>query len=293
MGRRVADSRFRSSRVSCDIIYTSAMRVLHLSDLHITPTKAENLANCERALPGIEAARPDLAIVTGDLVDHGNRSRTKFPDEFPGALAFLENLPCAWLAVPGNHDVGDFLGVGKRKRQVRAKRVKRFKRAFGSDRFVRDIEGWRLIGLNSMIVGSGLPAEQDQWAWLESSLGEWQGPTAMWMHSPMFLRTPDEADDETTSYWCPPAETRRRLWELCKRHGVKLVATGHLHAGRDEVVDEVRVLWSEALSGLRVKSAAFPPTASHRNELRLLNFQGESVKIERVVVPLKTETIRL
>jgi len=70
--------------------------IVHLSDLHfgrIDPLLPEPLAE------SVEAVRPDLVAVSGDLTQ---RAR---PEQFAHARAFLDALPSPKLVVPGNHDV--------------------------------------------------------------------------------------------------------------------------------------------------------------------------------------------
>jgi 3',5'-cyclic AMP phosphodiesterase CpdA len=71
--------------------------VVHLSDLHFGRTDPEVLAALSAS---IEAARPDLIAVSGDLTQ---RARAW---QFREARAFLDSLPPApQIVVPGNHDV--------------------------------------------------------------------------------------------------------------------------------------------------------------------------------------------
>lgn len=74
-------------------------RIVHLSDLHFGAHDEGIVAAVERE---VEAARPDLVIISGDFTQ---RART---EQFSQACAFLERLRDAghdMLAVPGNHDV--------------------------------------------------------------------------------------------------------------------------------------------------------------------------------------------
>lgn len=73
------------------------MRTLaHISDLHFGRVD-ERVVDALAA--AVEAASPDLVVVSGDLTQ---RARTR---EFLAARAFLERLPEPRLVVPGNHDV--------------------------------------------------------------------------------------------------------------------------------------------------------------------------------------------
>ena len=70
--------------------------IVHLSDLHfgrIDPLLPEPLVE------SVEAVRPDLVAVSGDLTQ---RAR---PEQFEQARAFLDALPSPQIVVPGNHDV--------------------------------------------------------------------------------------------------------------------------------------------------------------------------------------------
>jgi 3',5'-cyclic AMP phosphodiesterase CpdA len=73
------------------------MRTLvHLSDLHfgrIDPRLPDPLRRA------IEAVRPDVVVVSGDLTQRARRS------QFRDAAAFLQTLPAPRIVVPGNHDV--------------------------------------------------------------------------------------------------------------------------------------------------------------------------------------------
>jgi len=71
-------------------------RLAHLSDLHfgrVDPAAVEGL------LRSLEAARPDLVVVSGDFTQSARTG------EFRAARAFLDRLPAPVFAVPGNHDL--------------------------------------------------------------------------------------------------------------------------------------------------------------------------------------------
>ena len=70
--------------------------VVHLSDLHFGAIDESLLAPLADA---VEAARPDLVVVSGDLTQ---RARSA---QFRAAAAWLRTLPGPRLVVPGNHDV--------------------------------------------------------------------------------------------------------------------------------------------------------------------------------------------
>jgi len=74
-------------------------RIAHLSDIHFGAIDLKVVAGTEAWL---EAAQPDLVIVSGDFTQRARR------EQFQDASAWLNRLRAAGhriLAVPGNHDV--------------------------------------------------------------------------------------------------------------------------------------------------------------------------------------------
>jgi 3',5'-cyclic AMP phosphodiesterase CpdA len=73
------------------------MRTLvHLSDLHFGRVDEALL---EPLVASVEAAEPDVVVVSGDLTQRARAA------EFRSAAAFLARLPQPQVVVPGNHDV--------------------------------------------------------------------------------------------------------------------------------------------------------------------------------------------
>lgn len=71
-------------------------RIAHLSDLHFGRIDEGLPEALSRAL---DAARPDLVVVSGDMTQRAKVS------EFIEAAAFLSRLPKPQILVPGNHDI--------------------------------------------------------------------------------------------------------------------------------------------------------------------------------------------
>ena len=79
------------------------MRVILVSDTHLSPTAPEAEANWDAVLRYVGANAPDVVIHLGDLSLDGAHNA--------GDLHYgrrqLDRLPVPWHAVPGNHDIGD------------------------------------------------------------------------------------------------------------------------------------------------------------------------------------------
>jgi 3',5'-cyclic AMP phosphodiesterase CpdA len=176
-------------------------------------------------------------------------------DDMVFCAAALEALQAPVLCVPGNHDVGE---AAHPFQPVNGDRITRWRRHFGADYWSHDADGWRFIGLNSLVLGSGEQEEERQFAWLERALEEAAGRRIAWfMHQPLFLDEPDEGD---TGYWGVKPVPRKRLLELVDRYAVALVASGHLHKAHDRQIGRTRFVWGPS-SGFIVGPALQPEMA--------------------------------
>ena len=215
---------------------TMTFVVLQVSDTHLSATHAYFTDNWQVFVDEVRALAPDLVINTGDFSFNG----PAVVEDLAFSHAEAERLGVPYLAVPGNHDVGEPGDNPRLKQPVNDARLANWKRYFGDDRFVRDIESWRLIGINGELLGSGLPAEEDQWAFLETSLHEAADRSlGLFTHKPLFATEPDEV----ASKWSTLPEPRARLLKLLKDHNARFVASGHLHRYRYISHDGIDLVW--------------------------------------------------
>ena len=210
------------------------VRVVQISDTHLSPTKSHFVRNWPPLQRWVEAQAPDLIIHSGDVTVDG----ADVEEDMRHGAELLASLPAPVLAVPGNHDVGE---PRHPHQPADAARLGRWRCHVGLDWWSRDLERWRLIGLDSMILGSGIAEEEEQFAWLERQMAEAGGRSVAWfLHQPLFLAAPDEPD---TGYWSVKPAPRARLLETVRRHPVALVASGHLHRRHDFRLAGTRYIW--------------------------------------------------
>jgi 3',5'-cyclic AMP phosphodiesterase CpdA len=253
------------------------MRVIQISDTHLSPSKAHFADNWPPLARWIAKQRPDLVIHTGDVTVDG----AGVEEDLRHAAELMRGLGVRFPAVPGNHDVGD---AGNRHQPVNDKRLGRWRTHFGADRWFEDVEDFRLIGFDALLLGSGEPEEAAQASWLKAVMDEAGDRRIAWfLHRPLFLDSPDEGD---TGYWSVKPRPRLRLIELVRRHSVTLVASGHLHKAHDFVRDGTRYVWAPAsafLVGPRMKAPAMPG----RDQLGAVVYEidGESLEAGIVEVP--------
>ena len=106
------------------------------------------------------------------------------------------------------------------------------------------LDGWQLIGLNAMLLGTGHPQEAEQFAWLASTIQS-DRPIALFTHKPLCI---DSLKEGPRGYWTIPPEPRARLLEILADKPVKMIASGHLHIHRERTIGDITHLWGPAAS---------------------------------------------
>lgn len=215
--------------------------IAHITDTHLSPAKPMFHENFALIADAIRRDAPDLVINTGDISLNGADLR----EDLEGALAMHEALGLPWAAVPGNHDIGDNQEIA-RKQPINAERRARFVDVFGPDFWMRDVPGWRLLGLNSLLMGSDLDAAAEQEAFIaEAVAGLGDRHLAIFLHKPLFQDSADET--EISGTFVNPAP-RDRLRAALGDARPKLVCSGHLHEYREQEKDGARLVWGPAPS---------------------------------------------
>jgi len=252
------------------------IRVIQISDTHLSPTKSHFGNNWLPVAKWIAADRADLVIHTGDLTIDGADTE----EDLQQCAGLMRGLGVEFRAVPGNHDVGD---AGHRHQPVNAERLVRWRRHFGADRWFADMEGWRLIGIDALLFGSGLPEEEAQFRWLAQIMAEANGRRLAWfLHRPLFLENPEEPD---TGYWSVKPEPRRALLALLRRHKVALVASGHLHKAHDFVLDGTRYVWGPSSAFLGGPQIIPDMPGEKRLGAVRYEFNGDELGVDIAEVP--------
>jgi 3',5'-cyclic AMP phosphodiesterase CpdA len=221
-------------------------RLTQISDTHLTRNFAVLTDNFHRVGKYIDAHRPDLVVNTGDVSWDGPTSRADM--EF--ALALHAALPVDCRYLPGNHDIGDnptAVGVAPSCPATEELRDA-FVSVFGEDRWQFEAAGWRFIGLNSLIMNTGILSELEQEEWLTSQLAGANGkPIALFLHKPLFLNMPEDPEKASTAIRFVPQPVRARLAALIGTHDVRLVASGHVHQRRDFTYERTRHIWAPSV----------------------------------------------
>lgn len=205
------------------------VRILHLTDFHFLARGRKTMfgVDTEQSFADVVASalqsgpRPDLALLTGDLVQDPEASA------YERLKARLSPLPCPMYCLPGNHDdpelIVHLLAQGNIHYQPRI-----------------ILDHWQIICLDSTIPDrpqGRLPEQQLEL--LNALLGEQPRRHALIAlhHHPVASGSP----------WMDTMllENADRFFEVLGRHGqVRGVVFGHVHQAMDETHRGVRILSS-------------------------------------------------
>src|SRR4051795_11715710 len=143
-------------------------RLTQISDPHLARNQPRLIDNFCRVSDYIDATRPDLVINSGDIAYDGPGRRDDL--EFARTLHDALPVPCRYL--PGNHDIGDNpTTTGPVPTQpATEKHRQKFLKVIGEDRWRFEAAGWCFIGLNSLVMNTGLESEAEQFDWLPAPL---------------------------------------------------------------------------------------------------------------------------
>jgi 3',5'-cyclic AMP phosphodiesterase CpdA len=258
-------------------------RLTQISDTHLARRLPKLTANFEAISDHIDTTRPDLVVNSGDLAFDAPTA----PDDLEFAKSLHEALPVPCRYLPGNHDIGDNpteLGpvppqaVNETDRQ-------RFIAAFGCDRWRFDAAGWCFIGLNSLVMNSGLASEAEQFDWLASELAGAGGkPVALFLHKPVFLNTPEDPELAASAIRFVPPPARRRLIAALQAADIRLIASGHVHQRRDFTFGHIRHIWAPS-AGFIISDARQDRIGIKEVGLVEYRFQPESFEVRHVRAP--------
>jgi len=196
------------------------MLIAQISDLHVTPPRTLCNGKVDTGKlfgAAVERIRglvpvPDLVLVTGDLVDHGER------DEYRQVRQLMAPLSMPVFVIPGNHD--------SRSELLRAFSDHRYlPRSGGFLHYA--IEEWpvRLLALDTVVEGKMAGAMcAERLAWLERALAAQRNrPTVVFMHHPPFATGLAGMDAIGLTGAAAVADI------LARHPQVQLVTAGHLH----------------------------------------------------------------
>lgn len=212
-----------------------------ISDLHIAlPHTIWNHPSrfhlVEVSIPALESVLEhltkldlDFLLIPGDLTQHGE------PENHAWLANRLSQLPFPAYVVPGNHDVPVLMA---NEQSIAFADFPSYYRSFGYDNPQQPyyncqiLPGVRLISLNSNSFndqGKQIGRlDQEQFHWLEAQLSAIKDELVLVMiHHNVVEHLPNQLQHPMANRYM--LENAPELIDLLRKHGVRLVFTGHLH----------------------------------------------------------------
>jgi 3',5'-cyclic AMP phosphodiesterase CpdA len=204
---------------------------VHMTDPQVgfrdkTPPFSQSDTLMQKAMAAANMLKPDVVIITGDLIDN--------PDDSLQYAIFARNLATLEmpvLLVPGNHDM---LGYSPERRE-------NYLRLRGYEHFSRRVRDCVFIGIDTNCIKEGdEEAEDAQWDWLLQELAAARNARGV-RHIFLFVHCPivRESLDEPEDYFNFSMEKRSRYLGLLKEYGVEAVFAGHTHCDYHTTVDGI------------------------------------------------------
>jgi len=209
-----------------------------LGDTHITDEEGKSVdchttrkvaGKFDAVLDKVVALDPAFVIHLGDVTHPGPWS-DDYADAAREFFDMTARIGRPWHLVPGNHDIGEKLHRALPKLDetlsISERTIALYEQHFGPQYHSFEHEGCAFVLLNTLLLNSGLPSEDAQWAWLEKTLSAHAGQRIfVCSHYPMFLT----AEDESDHYDNIAQPGRARLAALMRAHCVEGFYSGHVH----------------------------------------------------------------
>lgn len=193
----------------------------------------QDKASFRQAVQQINALRPELVVICGDMVNTADdRSYADFKE-------IANGLSMPYYCVPGNHDVGN---------EPTTASLQVYRQRMGQDYFVVEHKGAAFIFVNTQLWKNPVEGETEkQDIWLKESLKAASAKGQLIFvvgHYPLFCKQADEPDE----YMNLPKEKRIELLTLFEHYQVAAVLGGHTHKLTLNPYNAIQMVNSETTS---------------------------------------------
>lgn len=255
---------------------TRTITIVQVSDTHLSETHAYFIDNFTVFADDMAELKPDLIVHTGDVSFNGPAR----PADIQFASQQLKTLGIPVLALAGNHDIGEAPRHSRLNQPINDERIRAWTDAFGPMFWQHDLPDWRLIGLDTALMGSDREEERQQLAFLEEGLAS-RGPrkAMIFMHMPPFEDDPHDTRPTTS---CVPHEARIGLLSRLERAGVSAIACGHLHVYRQLTHRGMEIVWAPTTAMISVEKQFRHWEVWTRPGYLIWRFTGDQVSHELV-----------
>ena len=258
------------------------------------------LENWHTARDQIKAIEPELMVIGGDLTRDGTLHKWELEE----MKADIDSMGIPYRAIPGNMDVGnkhsDVDGAIPSRRDTElnmtSEWLAQFEDVYGPSRWSFVHKNVRFSGFCDILLGSGLPEEQELLDWLESMKKPPAAEHHIWlMHYPLFVDSPDEKtwdirnlDEYTAWYFTVDQSYRDLLFDVFEASHAERVITGHIHCRKDHTARSIHFDLSPA--------TAFSQWDDHWPDgdptLGFFRFDVDGSRLTKTFVPLERVSTR-
>ncbi len=196
---------------------------------------ATDLARFEKLIEDVNAWRPDLCFLAGDMTNRSVDLERDWP-------RLLKRFHVPVIATAGNHDMGQ---------NLTRENVERFERVFGYEYTSMRIGGWRFISGNSQYwrptKETARRAKYEAWLKAEFAAAKAANePVILASHIPPFVSSIGEPDSyENFPLKSEGFVTREERFATYRDAGVKFYLAGHTHRMIARALDGITILNAE------------------------------------------------
>jgi 3',5'-cyclic AMP phosphodiesterase CpdA len=218
------------------------IRIVQVSDTHISAKRAYFLDNWDLFVQAMQDDPPDLIVHSGDISFDGASDE----DDLAFSAREMARLPKPWIAIPGNHDIGESHIAIRLDQPTNAARRTAWAHHLGPTRWLHDMDDWRLIGIDTALLGCDTDEACQQLEFLRDALARrGKRRVLLFQHMPPYL---SEASDAAFTTLAVPHAVRGPLLDLYAEEGVGAIACGHVHVYRHLEHRGMDIVWAPATS---------------------------------------------
>ena len=231
-------------------VYIADMQPGSPKSFRFNPAWLENWNTAREQLIAMKS-QLEFILVGGDLTRDGSIHKW----ELEQMKANLDSIGIPYHVIAGNMDTGnkhtDRQGAHSDRNDIdlniTPEQLRQFESVFGPSKWSFVHRNVRVSGFCDMLVGSGLPEEEELWEWLEQQKLAAGEDHHLWlMHYPLFFDSLDEPPFDITDrdqymswYFSVDQKSKYRLMEIFKATGTTRVITGHIHCRKDHFAEGI------------------------------------------------------
>ena len=253
-------------------------------------------ARAELALKMIARLDPAFVVHLGDVAQIPIDA-PDFPAVVRAAHEQMERHGIRPYHVAGNQDIGDKPDPTMPTDPVTPEALAAFHARFGRSWHAWQAGDLRCAAVNTQIMNTGLPEEDEQRRWLEEELTAHHGERlCLFLHLPLYLH--DETEPHLGHYDNLGQPARRWLIGLIRQHRLELVCAGHSHFFFHDHIGPTAYYVTPSTShtrpGFSESFASGPPNEQGRDDAAKLGFflarqQGPGLRLHFIRTNGRTE----